>query len=249
VINNYDLFFRLIETYLPGGFMNINPEDPIVRETGKMLESNNQFFYIGDLILFKMLFIHKRVYDMLGIEPETIAPGFFITTTHPEDQRRHHMARAKLITMGQEFYVKRDGKGFISFNVRTRKPGGGYYSMLYQFYFFYSNVPYETVFLMVVFTDISHFGKIPKGFHYYIGTDRSYFRYPDPELLAIGNIFSPSEFEILQLLEAGLTSEEIAQKLFRSVHTINTHRSNIIKKSGKSTTTEVILDLKEKGLL
>ena len=49
-----------------------------------------------------------------------------------------------------------------------------------------------------------------------------------------GNIFSHTEFNIIELIDEGLSSKEIAEKLFRSVHTINTHRTNILEKSGKS---------------
>ncbi|MCK7538476.1 MAG: helix-turn-helix transcriptional regulator [Marinilabiliales bacterium] len=54
------------------------------------------------------------------------------------------------------------------------------------------------------------------------------------DLLNIGPDLSYREFEIIRLIEAGLSSKEIADKLFLSVHTVNTHRSNILEKSGKS---------------
>lgn len=38
---------------------------------------------------------------------------------------------------------------------------------------------------------------------------------------------SEREVEILTLVCQGLTNDEIAEKLFRSVHTIRTHRNNI----------------------
>jgi two-component system NarL family response regulator len=40
------------------------------------------------------------------------------------------------------------------------------------------------------------------------------------------------EEEIVQLIAAGMTNKEIADKLFLSIHTIKTHRKNIIKKLG-----------------
>jgi len=64
-----------------------------------------------------------------------------------------------------------------------------------------------------------------------------------------GNIFSNTEFSIIKLIDEGLSTKEISEKLFRSSFTINTHRTNIIKKSGKSTLAEVIHELKDKGLL
>jgi hypothetical protein len=247
--NNYSLLIRFIETYLSSGYKNINASDPIIREVEEMMKINDQFFYIGDLIIFRILFISGRVTEKIGVKPELIDPGFFITTTHPDDLRRHHYARARLITLGQEFFVNRDGKGLMSFDVRTKKPGGGYYHMLYQWYFFYSWVPHETVYLMVVFTDISKFEMNKTGTHHYCGNDLSFFRYPDMELLSIGNIYSNHELEVLKLIEMGLSSEQIALKLYRSIHTIETHRHNIIRKSGKSSLLEVIHDLKMKGLL
>jgi DNA-binding NarL/FixJ family response regulator len=57
------------------------------------------------------------------------------------------------------------------------------------------------------------------------------------------------ESRIIELIEQGLSTKEIAEKLIRSPLTINTHRSNIIKKTGKSTITEVMRDLKASGLL
>lgn len=47
----------------------------------------------------------------------------------------------------------------------------------------------------------------------------------DPQL-------SARETEIVQLIAAGMTNKEIADKLFLSIHTIKTHRKNIIKKLG-----------------
>lgn len=40
------------------------------------------------------------------------------------------------------------------------------------------------------------------------------------------------ETEVVQLVAAGLTNKEIAAKLYLSIHTVKTHRKNIIKKLG-----------------
>jgi DNA-binding NarL/FixJ family response regulator len=69
------------------------------------------------------------------------------------------------------------------------------------------------------------------------------------ELLSMGNLFSRREFDIIQLIEKGLNSDQIAEKLFLSANTVNTHRRNILKKSGKTNTAELIHDLKTAGLL
>lgn len=43
---------------------------------------------------------------------------------------------------------------------------------------------------------------------------------------------SQRETELVHLIAEGLTNNEIAEKLFLSVHTVKTHRKNIIKKLG-----------------
>jgi len=88
-----------------------------------------------------------------------------------------------------------------------------------------------------------------KRFHYYLGDDLSNFRFPDNELLAESPPFSRREFEILQLIEMGYRSEQIAHKLFISTSTVNTHRRNILQKGRNMNMSELIFDLKQKGLL
>lgn len=58
------------------------------------------------------------------------------------------------------------------------------------------------------------------------------------------NISNPNlssrESEILRLISNGYNSRSIAEKLFISVHTVNTHRQNIIEKLNVNSTTEAV---------
>jgi DNA-binding CsgD family transcriptional regulator len=54
------------------------------------------------------------------------------------------------------------------------------------------------------------------------------------------NPFSTRELEILQLLKDGLISKLIADKLFISIHTVDTHRRRMLKKANVTNTTELI---------
>jgi DNA-binding NarL/FixJ family response regulator len=98
-------------------------------------------------------------------------------------------------------------------------------------------------------TDIDWYKNFKDAFHYYIGNDLSNFRYPEEELLRKGHSFTDREFEIIKLIQSGLNSEQIANKLFVSTLTINTHRRNILDKTGKAHISDLIYDLKELGLL
>jgi DNA-binding CsgD family transcriptional regulator len=247
---DYSLFYKFFVTYSEVNFKSIAKDDPLLMELDSYMDNNNQLFYIADAVLLDIKFISKGVKRMFGMEQNEVSVGFFLTTTHLDDLKRHHLARAKLLSTAQEIYIQKSGTCIISANFRGRKQGTtDYANYLYQCFLFYSKIPYESTFLILVITDISHFENIHKGFHYYIGNDPKVFRFPDDELLSTGSIFTHTEFNIIELIEQGLCSKEIAEKLFRSPLTINTHRSNIIKKAGKSTITEVIRELKATGLL
>lgn len=51
---------------------------------------------------------------------------------------------------------------------------------------------------------------------------------------------SPRELEIITLVRNGLTNNEIAEKLFLSVHTVMTHRKNILHKLEVRNTAEML---------
>ena len=246
---DYNLFLEFFESFSRAGIEGLPADDPFLVELDLVTEENNQVFYISDAILMDMLFVSKGIYNMFGVKPENVPQGYFLTTTVEEDLRRHQLARSHLISQAQKLYVQKSGTRIISTNVRARKPNGCCYHLFYQAYLTYSKLPHESVFLLLVITDISKYLKIHEGFHFYSGEDRRLFRFPDEELLMTGTIFTHTEFEILQLIEQGLSSKEIAQKLFRSIYTISTHRTNILKKSGKSNITDVIRDLKTSGLI
>lgn len=53
-------------------------------------------------------------------------------------------------------------------------------------------------------------------------------------------LLSKRELEIVSYLEKGFTSKEIAEELFLSNHTVDTHRRNILRKSEVRNTTELI---------
>jgi DNA-binding CsgD family transcriptional regulator len=246
---DYSLYFKLIKTYLLGGFKGINRDDMLMLELEALTEHNDQFYYISDILAMRVLFTSKRSTRMLGIPPEELTPFHFMEAVHPDDIKRLSIGRCKLIGKAQELYAAGKGEMILSTNFRFRNAGGSFTNILIQNYLFYTDIPYKTVFHLKVHTNIDGFKRIKHGFHYYIGSDLSYFRYPDDEYLSKGNVFSKREFEIIKLIESGLSTEQIAEKLFLSPFTVNTHRANILEKTGKSQISDLISDLRERGLL
>jgi len=63
------------------------------------------------------------------------------------------------------------------------------------------------------------------------------------------SVLSDREVEIIKLIAEGCSSLEIADKLFLSHHTINTHRKNILKKVNLKTPTELVVYAINSGLV
>jgi two-component system, NarL family, response regulator LiaR len=60
---------------------------------------------------------------------------------------------------------------------------------------------------------------------------------------------SKREYEVLELVAAGLSNQEIAEKLFVSVSTVKTHVSNVLAKLDASRRTEAIAKAKEMRII
>jgi len=246
---DYILFHRFIEAFSPTGFQGIKYNNPLLLELEEMMEQNDQFFFVGDLLQMQIFFTSKLSTSMFGIDPAEVNPYHFFAATHPDDLDRYTLGRTKLFKLAQDLFIAEHGHALISTNLRIRNPQGQYINTLFQGYLFYSSIPYKTIYLLQVHTNIEWFKKIEYGYHYYAGNDMTYFKYPDEKMLMEGNIFTNREFEIIKLVAFGNSSEQIAAILFLSKHTVNTHRRNILKKSDKAYISELIFELQEKGLL
>ena len=57
------------------------------------------------------------------------------------------------------------------------------------------------------------------------------------------------EIEIIKLIAEGCINKEIADRLFLSNHTINTHRKNIMQKLGINNTSGIVLFAVKEGIV
>lgn len=218
-------------------------------ELENMMEANKQFFYIADAMQLSILFTSKGSKQMLGIDPEELNFYHFMEVTHNDEIQRLNIGRPKIIKLAQDLYTSGEGARLLSTDFRMRDTRGAYTNILVQCFLVYSSIPRKTVYFLKLHTNVDWWKKKEFGFHYFLGEDLSYFRFPDEELLNMGMLLSKREFEILQLVEQGMTSEQIANKIFLSVNTVHTHRCNMLKKTGKESISELIFSFKERGLM
>jgi DNA-binding CsgD family transcriptional regulator len=248
-LTKYSMFHNFIAKYLPQGFATVDREDSWILDMEKKLKSNKQGFYLSNLLTMQVHFVSESMTDLVGVKPEDFQLSSLLTRVHPEDFHRHSLARSMVIKRGYELLMKRDGISVHSTITRIRDASDHFTQHLFQVFSFFSESPSRTVYFLLVLTPLTSFKLERHGYHNYIGEDRAMFRYPDMELLKTGHIFSEREFEIINLIAHGMGSEQIADKLSLSVNTVNTHRRNILKKTKKSTTQDLVIELQESGIL
>ena len=217
-----------------------------------MLGKNKQYFYIADMLSLQVLYTCQTVKQVLGIEANQFDPGFQLRGTHLDDLPRHSITRARMFQLCTDMYIETRKTGLekyavMSTSLQFQHDDEHYINFLTQGYVFTVLKPVPTTYCLFVNTDISWFGPIKHGYNHYIGDDMSYFRLPDEDIILTGSIFTDREFEIIKLIRDGLDSHAIGNKLFISSHTVDTHRRNILKKTGKASTSELIIDLQERG--
>ena len=246
---SYVAFHDFIESYLPSGFEHISEEDPIMKKLNLLMDCNDQMLIAMDLTATKIVYTSRQGSKMLGVDPATNTTLDMLNRVHPDDLERFGRGRAKLLNLDKDLIMAKGGSALLSTNIRMQRPDQEYSNHLFQCYMFYSPRPHESVYYIQVNTNIDWYPMKKQEFHFYVGDDISLFRFPDEELLNLGPHLTCRELEILKLISSGQNSNHIAEKLFISVHTVNTHRSNILRKMDKPHISDVIFDLMNQGLL
>lgn len=104
----------------------------------------------------------------------------------------------------------------------------------------------EPIYFLNIFTDISLFKTDKKVLHYIIDSaDISHIKRIDIDVTVnlseeTNHIVSKGEKRVLNLIADGLSSKQIADQLFLSEHTVNTHRRNILRKLECNSSSEMI---------
>lgn len=73
------------------------------------------------------------------------------------------------------------------------------------------------------------------------------FQLDEAKLKTLG--ISPREYEVLELIAAGLTNQQIAEKLFVSLSTVKTHSANLFMKLDVARRTQAVQKARELSLL
>ncbi len=246
---NYELYTSFAKQHLKSQKAESIEAKKLEQNVLNLLSTSNQGLIVSELIFKKLLYISDTFRMMLGYDDETFPPGFFLSIVHPEDRDRFTVAHNRVFENGQEMLVNGVEYYITSSIFRMKTKSESYITILYQCFTFTQPTLKESVGHLTIMSDITNLSKRRTFNHHYFGQDKKMFRMPDLELLNTDCILSNRELEVVRLIIEGYTSEEIGEKIFLSVKTINTHRSNVLKKLNTNNIMESIKKLKQMGLV
>jgi DNA-binding CsgD family transcriptional regulator len=220
--------------------------------------SNGPFYYfIVDFSSMKINYMSLTVQEIHGFDPENVVFQDILGETHPDDMI--FVARAEAAAWNIVFnkIERSENKKYkISYCFRLKIHDGSYKLFHHQCIILTTDEEGNVCKTLNIHTNINH---LTTQNNYKVSAIGMFGEpsYMDiPLTLGEGNflsskqlLFTKRETEVIQLMAAGLTSIEISEKLFISIHTVNTHRKNIMHKSDCKTVAQLVIKCITEGVI
>jgi len=222
-------------------------------------QANKENLYVMDFTPLKYLYLDPTVAQrILGYGDEVFSESwlnYFISTWNKNDSKVY---TEKIIPEALSFLKKQAVSDYpkfsFSFNYRVKANGGKYFTFLQTATYFHdpvNNNALAAASSIINITDykcdsnIIHIAE--KNVEHFSTCSRNVLfksiYFPDKAECAL----SKRELEIFEAIYAGLSSKEIARKLFISINTVNNHRKNILRKTNTNNTYDMVKYAKDNG--
>lgn len=207
-----------------------------------IFQAGRYYYMVFNICKMELEYISPDVTAVLGYESEEINTMFFLEQIHPDDKPYFLNFENKLTEFFSLLPAEKRGSYKYQHDYRVKTKGNQYIRLLHQIVpIDYDKTNYYRSLLL--HTDITHIK--PYGTPCFsiigLGNEPSYYNIQDKvELTESNPYFTKKEREILKLMVEGRNSKEISQVLYISLHTVNTHRKNILKKTDATSLIELI---------
>ncbi|MDP2891167.1 MAG: helix-turn-helix transcriptional regulator [Bacteroidota bacterium] len=228
----------------------------VIDQIALLFAGGSFYYYILNFDNSQMDFVHEGIQEVLGIKPSEFSIPKLIEVMYPEDLDMINLKEQA----AQNFLFKTIPQDEISlykvaYLIRLQHSKGKYKTILHQEKAINVSDAGKILQVIVVHTDISYLNPPFDHKISFISSKRpSYFSIiPDTSLELIKNslknILSVREKEIIKKVAEGKSLNEIADLLFLSPHTVNTHKKNILRKSHCKNTSELIARCIREGII
>ncbi|MBF9255686.1 PAS domain-containing protein [Pontibacter sp. 172403-2] len=201
------------------------------------------YYFILDVRAFAFDMVSEEVTSVLGYAHEEVDLPLILSIIHPEDQRWFLSCEKKVGEFFSGLTLEQIPNYKVRYDYRIRKKKGDYIRILQQVVTIQFDEHGHVLRTLGIHTDISHLKQegLPvlsfiglNGEPSFINVTVEEVRFPTHTLL------SARERDVLLLLVQGYNSEEIGEKLFISKSTVQTHRKNMLLKTGCKSTPALV---------
>jgi DNA-binding NarL/FixJ family response regulator len=228
--------------YPPFTKINSNINDLKITEFNK-----NECFFIWDLRLGEILYANG-LETLLGFKDDEIKLQGYADLFHPDEKEY-------VLRVGQAsiYYSIKNPESnnelFLYVSHRIRKKHGDYIKILAQ------STPYSIddkgliSSFLVRLNDISFTDSSEVVQYKFSANDLDEQLFHNLVFETNKSPFTKREFDIIKKIRKGYTNRQIAKNLQISIHTVSSHRKNIMKKSDCHSAEELLLFCKKNGIL
>jgi DNA-binding CsgD family transcriptional regulator/PAS domain-containing protein len=210
--------------------------------------------WIVDLRTLQFVFISPNVREILGFETQQFTSkgkAFLNEIVHPEDLERTWKVKKQIWEHLLALPPQERKHYRFNSDYRVLKPNGVVVRLLEQNSVLQLDDRGNITHTIGICSDITHWNKSPDIFASMLSTvDKSCYVFnPEDAQIKPAITLSKRELEIITLMAAGHNSKYIADKLFISFHTVNTHRQKMIEKTSTRNTGGLIQFAMYHGLI
>tara|TARA_R110002050_G_scaffold173352_1_gene305500 strand:+ start:7762 stop:8502 length:741 start_codon:yes stop_codon:yes gene_type:complete len=209
--------------------------------------NNKQCLYVAHWADKGMIY-EKNLESLTGYTLAEFNAEDLVAYTHPDDRDI-----VKKITKGVVEHVikiptsNEEAHLFLSF--RFLKKDGNYCKILRQSSAFERDVKGRMVSNFSLLTDISFLETSDRVEWNFQANELDLKKFKKVVYQLYKDFYTKREKEVIRMLDKDFTSEQIAQNLHISKHTVQTHRKNILKKAKSHSIDDVLLFCKKNGIL
>lgn len=202
----------------------------------------DSYYFIYDCNLNQISFINSAFTTLTGYDANSFVIDKLIEIMHPDDQPYFFECEEKDLVFKNTLSFNQHFNYLYSYTYRIQLKEGKYIRIRQTCQALEVDNKGHLTKTLVIHQRIDDFDERPSN-------DRRIYDKTRNIYLDTQNCYklTKREFEILLLIQEGLNSEEIAQKLHSSIYTINTHRKNILNKTNSANFIELLRKLSVAG--
>jgi DNA-binding CsgD family transcriptional regulator len=228
----------------------------IIDQIASLFSVGNFYYYVLNFENIKMEVVHEGTREVLGINPEQFTINSALELLHPDDLS-HLYEKESVAT--NFLFNEIDPEDILLYKVvymiRLKHTNGQYKTILHQAKALSITEDGKIQYVLGIHTDVTFLNILYNHHVSFISSQKPSFHatYINGTFNfsenTFKNTFTQREIEIIHQISNGKNFNEIAQYFYVSPHTINTHKKNILNKSGCKNTPELIAKCIREGII